>query len=233
MRTDDELRAIYAGYRCNSASLTTVLFPTGTASTIGLKVAPPTATAWKLFTERMSYVGYYFEELAGGSYNCRKIAGSNEWSLHSYGIAVDLNPSKNPRGLPLTTDIPASLYEWAEDCTTASGARVFSWGGRWGNPDPMHFQINASPNELAGGIKYPMTDEQMAELKAHIDAAAAEIVKQVNQTPQEVWQYKGQFDNDDPGDNAQRTLVRTETRTATILAVAEEILDNQTPLSEG
>jgi len=78
-----------------------------------------------------------------------------------------------------------------------------------------------------------MTDEQMAELKAHIDAAAAEIVKQVNQTPQEVWQYKGQFDNDDPGDNAQRTLVRTETRTATILAVAEEILDNQTPLSEG
>lgn len=214
LNTDDEQRAFYAGYFCNSATLTTVIFPTGSASSIGLKVAPPTVPAWKLFAERMEYVGYYFEEMAGGTYNCRKIANTNVWSLHSYGIALDLNPSRNPRGLPLETDIPPSLYEWAEACVTAkTAARVFEWGGRWGNPDPMHFEVNASPNQLAEGIKYPMTDEQMAELKGYIDNSIATVLAQINQTPREVWQWKGQFAADDPADNAQRTLVRVDKQT--------------------
>jgi hypothetical protein len=72
----------------------------------------------------------------------------------------------------------------------------------------MHFQINASPNELAGGIKYPMTDEQMAELKAYIDAKTDTINTQVNQVAREVWQYSGTVFGE--GDNAQRTLVRIE-----------------------
>ena len=39
---------------------------------------------------------YYFLESAGGTYNCRMIAGTQVYSLHSYGLALDLNPSKNP-----------------------------------------------------------------------------------------------------------------------------------------
>jgi len=214
MHTDNEIRAFYSGYRCQSSALVTVLFPTGNDSTIGLKVAPPTVAAWKLFAERMDYVSYYFRELAGGTYNCRLIAGSSQFSLHSYGVALDLNPSVNPRGLPFRSDIPASLFDWAEECVTAdTDARIFQWGGRWSNPDPMHFQINASPNELAEGIKYPMTDEQMAELKAYIDAKTATITAKVGQVPRETWQYEGQFSTDNPEDNAQRTLVRVDKNT--------------------
>jgi len=77
----------------------------------------------------------------------------------------------------------------------------------------MHFQINASPNELAEGIKYPMTDEQMAELKAYIDAKTATITAKVGQVPRETWQYEGQFSTDNPEDNAQRTLVRVDKNT--------------------
>lgn len=223
LRTDDQLREIYSGYKCNPSSFATVLFPTGAVGTIGLKVAAPTVEAWKLFSAHMERIGYFFEELAGGTYNCRQIAGSSKWSLHSYAIALDLNPSRNPRGTPLTTDMPSALYEWAEGCVTAdSGVRVFAWGGRWKNPDPMHYQINASPNELAEGIKYPMTDEQMAELKAYIDAAISEV-------GQQVWHYKGVFAKDDPADNAERTLRRAESRTITILSNTNEILDSLTP----
>ena len=44
---------------------------------------------------------------------------------------------------------------------TASGRRVFEWGGDWSGdttPDPMHFQIGATRGELATGIIDPMEE---------------------------------------------------------------------------
>lgn len=58
-------------------------------------------------------------------------------SVHSWGLAVDLNASSNPlspsRGAPMVRDIPDA---WV----AAFEAVGFTWGGRFLHPDPMHFQ---------------------------------------------------------------------------------------------
>jgi hypothetical protein len=54
-------------------------------------------------------------------------------SLHTYGIAFDLNADDNPMQHPLTTDIPRA---WLD----AADAEGWKWGGDFPTPDPMHFQ---------------------------------------------------------------------------------------------
>ena len=57
----------------------------------------------------------------------------DEISLHSFGIAVDINPDQNPRGNPMVRDIP--------DAWVAEFERVgWTWGGRFPTADGMHFQ---------------------------------------------------------------------------------------------
>jgi hypothetical protein len=68
-----------------------------------------------------------------GGYNCRKVAGTQSWSAHAFGVAVDINPSKNPFGITLITDMPPSFRQlW-----TSHG---WGWGGSWNSKkDAMHF----------------------------------------------------------------------------------------------
>lgn len=55
-------------------------------------------------------------------------------SLHSYGIAVDINADANPMRAPMVRDIP-------DGWVAAFEALGWTWGGRWRTPDPMHFQF--------------------------------------------------------------------------------------------
>jgi len=55
-------------------------------------------------------------------------------SMHSWGIAVDLNPRTNAYGAP--GDMPPEFV-------AAFEAAGWKWGGRWKHPDPMHFQAAA------------------------------------------------------------------------------------------
>lgn len=75
-------------------------------------------------------------DLYGGCYNFRTMRGSNALSLHSYGIAIDLDPERNALG-----------QKWVEEkgMMPLAVVRIFeaagwTWGGRWNRPDAMHFQ---------------------------------------------------------------------------------------------
>lgn len=69
------------------------------------------------------------------SFACRAIRGKNIPSNHSWGLAIDLNATKNPMGYRLVTDMP----RWLIDMWAALG---FSWGGNYRTrPDAMHFEF--------------------------------------------------------------------------------------------
>ena len=94
-----------------------------------------------------------------GAYNCRQITGGTNYSLHSYGTAIDINWQTNPYGHHLITDMPIGMIEAIEGIRTAGGVQVWRWGGRYSNnKDAMHFEVVASPAELARGIRSTTTN---------------------------------------------------------------------------
>lgn len=67
-----------------------------------------------------------------GCFNIRKKRGLSSMSLHSWGIAVDVNAFEN--GLGKEPKLSAGFVK----CFTDAG---FHWGGTWRRKDGMHFQL--------------------------------------------------------------------------------------------
>jgi len=161
MATSTQLRSWWAGYRCTTSKMVRVPFP-GSGRTWDLLVAAEAAPAWRLFADLMVKHNYLFLETAGGTYNCRKIAGTNSWSLHSYGTAVDLNPKKNPYGKPLRHNFPQAFINEVLAQKALDGTPLFRWGGSWATPDAMHWEINCKPSAIPpyqGGGEDQMFDQ--------------------------------------------------------------------------
>lgn len=69
-----------------------------------------------------------------GCFNIRKKRGATSASLHSWGIAIDVNAAWNGFGkTPVLSDKFVK-------CFTDAG---FEWGGNWKRPDGMHFQLRS------------------------------------------------------------------------------------------
>jgi peptidoglycan hydrolase-like protein with peptidoglycan-binding domain len=90
-----------------------------------------------------------------GAYNCRRITNGTGFSLHAYGIAADINARTNPYGRKLITDMPPAMIAATKAIRTAGGVQAFRWGGDYPDfKDAMHYEIVASPPELAAGIDW-------------------------------------------------------------------------------
>lgn len=112
-----------------------------------------TVPAWETLSHILKKHKYKTRRADTGAYNCRFITGGKGYSLHAYGIAVDINWQSNPYGPTLVTDMPIRMIEEIEAVRTVSGARVFRWGGRYaGNKDAMHFEIICPPADIVSGI---------------------------------------------------------------------------------
>lgn len=68
-----------------------------------------------------------------GCFNIRKKRGLASMSLHSWGLAIDVNAAWN--GLGMESKLSPEFVK----CFTDAG---FHWGGEWSRKDPMHFQIS-------------------------------------------------------------------------------------------
>ena len=67
-----------------------------------------------------------------GCFNIRKIRGGNQMSLHSWGVAIDVNAFEN--GLHQKPKLSPEFVK----CFIDAG---FDWGGNWSRKDGMHFQL--------------------------------------------------------------------------------------------
>ena len=92
------------------------------------------------------------------AFNCRGIPGSDRWSQHAYGRAIDLNPLQNPCIYSGGTFEPHNAAAYLDRRRTDPGLlhdgdpavhaftdRGWRWGGHWTTPiDYQHFERPAS-----------------------------------------------------------------------------------------
>ena len=96
-----------------------------------------------------------------GAFNWRKIAGTNRLSLHSFGIAVDINKDnadywrwngekpENPHAIH--NKIPHQIVDAFE-------RQGFIWGGKWNHYDTMHFEYRPEMLALASTLSNQICD---------------------------------------------------------------------------
>ena len=78
-----------------------------------------------------------------GTYNCRKVAGTEYLSAHGYGIAIDI-ALKHSSYWRWFLDKPGKTVKY-RNAIPMEIVRVFEkhgfiWGGRWHHFDTMHFE---------------------------------------------------------------------------------------------
>ena len=78
----------------------------------------------------------YVKELKtwDGCFNIRNKRGLNSQSLHSWGLAIDINAFENQ------LNKEPKLSPGFVKCFTDNG---FDWGGTWQRKDGMHFQLSS------------------------------------------------------------------------------------------
>jgi len=80
-------------------------------------------------------------DLYGGCFNYRKMRGGNDWSRHSWGVAIDLDPERNRlRESHLTARFAKPEYKPMIDIFYRNG---FLSLGKEKNYDWMHFEIES------------------------------------------------------------------------------------------
>lgn len=111
-------------------------------------------------------IDYKFENIQ--TYNYRAKTGGYGLSLHSFGIAIDINPQSNTYqpiwGEP-QTDIPPKIREIFRKYG-------FQWGGDWpGSRDPMHFEWYGA--ELSGSVLDAQTGQKVTNAIALVNNSGA------------------------------------------------------------
>ncbi len=120
----------------------TLAFPPGSEVTRVLCHKKVADSLTNVFAAILAHFGSLAEvrkarmHLFGGCFNFRRITGGTRLSDHAWGIALDIDPDKNPfnkKHDPSKGMMPLAVVKIFED----AGWR---WGGHFPKPDCMHFQ---------------------------------------------------------------------------------------------
>lgn len=114
---------------------------------------------------RLRSAGIDYTSTNGGGYQYRKTWAKpadehthySELSLHSWGVAIDINPHENPPHEGGYSTVPTAMVSIMALCG-------FEWGGNWRgyDYDPMHFQFSKNPFEFASEFEFK--NEQAKQL---------------------------------------------------------------------
>jgi hypothetical protein len=89
---------------------------------------------WNRAERSQDLIHLWGADVFGGSYNYRLKRGQSTLSMHSYGCAIDLDPTNNGFNSRVHKFFSASPV------VQAFKAEGWVWGGDWSSPDAMHFQ---------------------------------------------------------------------------------------------
>lgn len=200
-RSTSELRTLWAP-PCESAKTTVSLYGEGRVT-----VDNRTLEAVGALNAVLARWNYWTRREDTGAYNCRMITGGTNYSLHAYGIALDINWQTNPYGPVLITDMPPGMVAEIKAIRTNNGLPVWRWGGNYsGNKDAMHYEVIASPAELTAGIagsgQPPTTDGEFVmddearrafdALESKIDSVGSALNKHIEQADDAEQKITGQ-----------------------------------------
>lgn len=91
---------------------------------------------WDAYDRDLEKIKAARMDLYGGCYNYRPMRGLATLSMHSWGVAIDLDPDRNALGVKWEDGkgmMPTNVIDIFQD----SG---WTWGGGFKRPDAMHFQ---------------------------------------------------------------------------------------------
>ena len=110
--------------------LTRISSKSGPSTSVNEKYAP----RFQGLIDWLDGQGYAINSLGG--YVDRDVRGQpGVKSVHAHGAAIDINPSANPFGSKLVTDMPA-------DVASVAKQMGLGWGGNWTSvKDAMHFSV--------------------------------------------------------------------------------------------
>lgn len=186
----EAMRKAWAAYECQSGRMKRISFARDS-----ILVAPETAEAWKALECVLAAYDYDLRVEDTDSYCCREIKSGGSRSLHSYGIALDINWNTNPyidhsgqRGPRFSgaatqagraqdvklgkadTDMTRAMVDAVLAIKTMGGKRVFGWGGDWQSlKDAMHFQIEVTPAQIKEGIDWTTVQGSPSDADDDVD----------------------------------------------------------------
>ena len=162
MASHSQIESWWADYRCNTDDLA-YLDMNGRYPVKVQTILEPAAVA---LSAAIMDSGYQHPMGPTGSYMCRKIGGSDTWSLHAYGVAIDWDYADNPydkggdkpeRGFG--TDprflLTEANVEAVEAIVNEDGTPIWRWLG-WTIADFMHFQVDVPPDKCQPAQEEPM-----------------------------------------------------------------------------
>lgn len=194
-----------------SKDMTTITV--GDRAKVRLVVHKIVAPIFKAFCDEIDRRGYDLEGVADDwGYANRPIRNSKppKPSNHSWGLAIDLNATKNPMGRRLVTDMPAWVIDLAE--------RVYglSWGGRYrSNPDAMHFEWLGTPAQAVQLI------EDLAARGAPIEQGDDDLTPEQDRLLRDV--HAAITNPNDPNNPAKLTLDGTDVQRDSLAALIRRL----------
>lgn len=116
-------------------------------------------------------------------YDVKKIQGSDEYSNHASGTAVDFNAPEHNQGQPASHSMSQHQIDECHAIERESDG-VLRWGGDFSRPDPMHWEIIGTPTQVAAfarkiALVSHETDLIMSELPTLKIGASGTPVKRV------------------------------------------------------
>jgi lysozyme family protein len=198
-QTTAQQRESWKQFECNEDAMAVIDFGPDR-----IRVAPPTVDAFHALASVLLAHGYRIRVDDTDSYNCRAIKGGTGKSLHSYGIAIDVNSGTNPFNLTpddravrfsdkatqdgraqdvklfiADTDMTKDMIDDVLAIKTNNKKTVFEWGGNWKDrKDSMHFELDVSPADLQTGIDWN-TVKQPRTAKALEPGEAIQVATQL------------------------------------------------------